>query len=75
MPGDTHPKSHKAIKVRRRLPGWVYEIGAAVAVGWTVYLTTQDWKQGVGAGLVTMFGGAAARGGRYLEERTQKPKE
>jgi hypothetical protein len=70
MPDELHPKAHAAIKKpRRRLPGWAYEVGAAVAIGWTVYLTTQDWKQGVGAGLVMMFGGGAARGAQYLDGR------
>ena len=53
----------------KRLPAWVYEVGGALAVGWGFYIATGDWKQGVGAGLATMFGGIVHRGGGYMEGR------
>ena len=71
MPEENHPhpQAHAAAKKRKRMPAWVYEVGLAVSMGWTIYLTTQDWKQGVGAGLIALFGGAVHRGGDYLEKR------
>lgn len=71
-----HPKAHLTLpaaaakaKKRKALPPVLYEIGAAVAIGWTVYIGTNDWKQGVGAALVSMFGGGVRRAGTWYAER------
>jgi hypothetical protein len=71
MPEDKRPQEHQAVtkKLPKHLPSWIYEVGFAATAGWTVYLTTQSWKQGVGAGLIAIFGSGVRRGGRYLEKR------
>lgn len=65
MPDIQHPQSHPAVKRRKSLPPVTYEIGAAVTAGWLVFAGTSDWKQGVGAALLTMFGGGIHRAGRW----------
>jgi hypothetical protein len=72
MPDETHQQAHASVaskKSKKRLPSWMYEVGFSLSIGWGVYAATSDWKQGVGAGLVALFGGAVHRGGRYLEDR------
>lgn len=72
-----HPQAHPVVsaaaarkkKPPKPLPPIVYEIGAALTVGWLVWVGTGDWKQGVGAALVSMFGGGAHRAGRWYADR------
>lgn len=75
MPDDKkpeHPKLHPVVasaKKQKTLPPIVYEVGAAITVGWLAYIGTSDWKQGVGAALVSMFGGGVRRVGTWYAER------
>jgi len=65
-----HPQAHKPVKKpKSAMPVLMAEIGAALTVGWTLYFTTGDWKQGVGAGLFTLFGGFVHRGGAWYTNR------
>ena len=72
-----HPKAHltlpaaavSAKKIKKTLAPIVYELGAAFTVGWLAYIGTGDWKQGVGAALVSMFGGGVRRAGTWYAEK------
>lgn len=75
-PTSPHPKAHPtmpavvaAAKRKKTLPPIVYEIGVAITVGWLAYIGTGDWKQGVGAALVSMFGGSVRRGAKWYAEK------
>lgn len=69
MPEEKHPQVHPAVKKRRPWPPVLYEIGAAFTAGWLVFIGTNDWKQGVGAGLLSMFGGGVRRAGQWYSEK------
>ncbi len=63
---DTHPQAHAVVKkAKSTLPPLVVELGLAVTAGWTMYLTMNDWKQGVSAFLFTLFGNALHRGSAW----------
>lgn len=73
MPGETHPKEHKAVKrSRRSLPAAVYELAAVGIAGWAVYMSTDDWKQGVGAALAWLAGLGTTRIVAYGKARSKK---
>lgn len=43
MPTDTHPQAHPAVKKSKKtLPPVIYEIGAAITVGWLSWVSTND---------------------------------
>ena len=53
--------SKKSKEPKGTLPGWVYEVGAGLLAGFSVFAATNDWKMGVGTMLATLFGGGAHR--------------
>ncbi len=70
MPTDTHPQAHPTVKKSKKtLPPVIYEVGAAITVGWLSWVGTNDWKVGVGAALVSMFGGGVRRAGQWYTEK------
>lgn len=70
---EQHPKEHKALKkATRSFPAAVYELAVVAAGGWAVYLSTDDWKQGVGAALAWLAGLGTTRIVAYGKARTKK---
>lgn len=70
---EQHPKEHKSVKKpKRSLPAAVYELAVVAAAGWTFYLGTGDWKQGVGAALAWLAGLGTTRIVAYGKSRSQK---
>lgn len=70
---EQHPKEHKSVKkTKRSLPAAVYELAVVATAGWTVYLSTDDWKQAVGAALAWLAGLGTTRIVAYGKARSQK---